>query len=309
MFENWKKSKIAEGQTILSRRNFIIGGAAVAGVIAVDSLQGNKESSGLATEIPHDERLDIEMSNANVEQYNELSDSGYFNADVARYASEYEEQVAVVYDNADTYASIQECFLLPDIESKLVRSNLEALAPSLGFVESRYQNVVSKVKAFGVMQIMPATWDELSREGESRDNVEDQIKVAARLMEQAYQHITSTKSTELQIIKDRFFAGDSADFDNCFLTPLVLNAYNAGMGSMSDLVGRFLELCPTPKETVELFEQSETLTGFDVFIGMAHTAELQGWVDWYKEVASNYTCRVYGAHEACHKFVEDKNNI
>jgi hypothetical protein len=78
------------------------------------------------------------------------------------------------------------------------------------------------------------------------------------------------------------------------------------MGSMTSLVKDFVALCPEPSDTVELFEQSETLTDYDVFIGMAHTGNHRGWADWYKDEASNYTCKVYGAHTAVAEYFKQQ---
>jgi hypothetical protein len=113
---------------------------------------------------------------------------------------------------------------------------------------------------------------------------------------------------ELAVIEEEFFDGDTEAFETEFLTPLFINSYNAGMGSMVTLVQEFVKLCPTAEDTVMLFEQSETLTGYDVFIGMAHTGNLRGWADWYKDVAANYTCKVYGAHKAVAEYFAQQKN-
>lgn len=243
------------------------------------------------------------------EQYNEQSDSGYFMEDVRRYAEEFSVEVDEVLENVDMYCAIEEYFILPNIKHEILRKNLEALAPALGFVESRYKNAKSEVGAFGVMQLMPGTWEELSRDDDDKDDVVVQIKVAARLMEQSYRHVMSSCKTELDQIKQEFFGGDTEAFETACLTPIFLNSYNAGMGSMEILIKEFVKLCPTPADTVELFEQSETLTGYDVFIGMAHTGNARGWADWYKDVAANYTCKVYGAHTAVADYFKQQNEV
>lgn len=291
---------------VISRRNLLggIGSAATLGYMVHSGLKHNEEETRII-ETKDEELTEDEEA---FEVYNELSDSDYFNYDVERFAKEFALEVGEVLENREVYAAIQENFLLPNIDHSFLRQQLEALAPAIGFAESRYKDALSEVGAFGVMQLMPGTWEELSKEGEDINDSVVQVKVAARLMEQAYQHVMNSCSEELAVIEQNFFGGDTKAFQIEFFTPLCINCYNAGMGSMVTLVKEFVKLCPTPAETVMLFEQSETLTGYDVFIGMAHTGNLRGWADWYKDVAANYTCKVYAAHTAVAEYFAQQKN-
>jgi Transglycosylase SLT domain len=294
MSERQPNSQIQNAR--VTRRGFL-GGAGSVAVLGVAGYQG-VTYSGKEIEETGIVKDSVQEGEETLEAYNELSDSGYFDYDVERFAEEFSLEVDEVLENLDVYSAIQENFKLPNIKHALLRQNLEALAPAIGFAESRYKDVLSEVGAFGAMQLMPGTWEELSKEGEDVSDIVVQVQVAARLMEQSYTHVMNSCEYELAVIEEEFFEGDTEAFETEFLTPLFINSYNAGMGSMVTLVQEFVKLCPTAAETVMLFEQSETLTGYDVFIGMAHTGNLRGWADWYKDVAANYTCKVYGAHKA-----------
>jgi hypothetical protein len=291
----------------ISRRSFLVKGAASVGTLGSVGLIGKIGLDYRGEQNQTEREVSSQTHSAeqeeNIEPYNELSDSGYFMEDVRRFTEEMRAEVPEVLDNVDVYAAIEEYFVLSKIDSATVRNNLEALAPALAFTESRYKDVASEKGAFGVMQLMPKTWAELAKEDEEIDSVEAQIKVAARLMEQTYRYLLSSCKDELAYIEGTFFGGDTESFETACLTPCLLNAYNAGMGTMAQLIKDFIELYPNPASTVELFEQSETLTGYDVFIGMTHTALQQEWVDWYKDIAANYTCKVYGAHRAVAEYL------
>jgi phosphoenolpyruvate synthase/pyruvate phosphate dikinase len=291
---------------VISKRNFLAGAGSAATMAVMTHSYLNYETD--EPEALKNEIAEKVSGEETFEAYNELSDSGYFDYDVERFTKEFALEVDEVLENREIYAAIQKNFHLPNIDHPFLRQQLEVLAPAIGFAESRYKDALSEVGAFGVMQLMPGTWEELSKEGEDITDVVVQVKVAARLMEQAYQHVINACSEELAMIEENFFGGDTKAFQIEFFTPLCINCYNAGMGSMETLVTEFAKLCPAPTDTVMLFEQSEILTGYDVFIGMAHTGNLRGWADWYKNVAANYTCKVYGAHKAVAEYFAQQKN-
>jgi hypothetical protein len=145
---------------VISRRNLLggIGSAATLGYMVHSGLKHNEEETRII-ETKDEELAEDEEA---FEAYNELSDSGYFNYDVERFAEEFALEVGEVLENREVYAAIQENFLLPNIDHSFLRQQLEALAPAIGFAESRYKDALSEVGAFGVMQLMPGTWEELS---------------------------------------------------------------------------------------------------------------------------------------------------
>ena len=241
-------------------------------------------------------------------QYEE-SNSAYFEGKVQPNLSLIERDMPVILDSVEVIAAIHNNFKLPGISSVLVRKELESLALSIGVVESRLKAdaLNHETKAFSFMQIEPGTWDDLAKEGESKDSVDDVVKVAARLMEQTYQHIVGTCQSELDQIRDVFFDGDVASFEENFLCPVIGNAYNAGMGSLAKLVKWFAKTFPTKESTLAMFDEVYILTGQDVFLGMTEQAKVQGdVVKWYKEDSLEYTPKVYASKRVLGKYFVDE---
>lgn len=295
-----------------SKRKFLkgIGTTVLAGVLVPAGFAVSKKYTNFHRRPSAENNQDKGMTKAEQEQYDNLSDSGYFLHEVSIHKEQLERDVAVALSHADIVSQIQNEFQLPGIPSAIIRQSIEQLMPALAFVESRFNNEAkSSVAAFGVLQIMPQTWDELAKDGEDKADLGDQIKVAARLIEQTYRHIMQTCSEELATIKENYFAGDEDLFDQCFMCPVLMNAYNAGMGTLASLIQKFATKYPTPASTVELFEQSELLTGFDVFVGMSFTANHQEWVAWYKEHATDYTAKIYCAYSVLQNCFQEAISI
>ncbi|MAZ56654.1 hypothetical protein CL653_02595 [bacterium] len=282
----------------IGRRQALRGLLATLGV----SLVPIKLSDGEVNEGIESEGGPYSNTEESILEYDELSHSGFFQYNVEYYESVFAEELPQISDRLESLQIIKDNFDIKKIPEPMA-GYLEDLVLGMAIEESRLDtSAVSKDKAFGILQLMPATWEELALEGESKENMVDQIKVAARLLEQSYLHLQNTCSQELKQIRDTFFNGDEQTFINEFYTPLLLNAYNAGMGSMATLVRWFVTKFKNPKDTVELFEQSEVLTGYDVFLALAHGSTQEEVVSWYKDDSSTYTTKIYGAKIALEKY-------
>jgi len=219
----------------------------------------------------------------------ESSDSAYFNADVDSFKPEFEVDMPVIEDRLDVMAELQNNFKLPGIISVRLQHELEALFVGVAIVESRLDTsaVNETTKAFSFLQLLPSVWEEHSREGGSPDSLADVSKVAARLVTQAYNHLTQVRASELEQIKREFFANQTEDYEKYFMTPLIIGAYHAGMGSLDKIVGWFLERFPNRLSTIELGEGANIYTGYDVFFGMSQEAR-QSAADPNQAVVKNY---------------------
>ena len=83
-----------------------------------------------------------------------------------------------------------------------------------------------------------------------------------------------------------------------FLAPILINAYNAGMGTLARLIIWFAAEFPTRKESSRIGEESDVCSGYDVFLFLSQEAKSQGIIEWYKEDSMTYTPKVYGHQDA-----------
>jgi len=181
---------------------------------------------------------------------------------------------------------------VPPFALKEIRKQVVGLA----FEESRYDaERESSESAQGILQIIPSTWESLSREGESVLSLVDQTRVAGELLSQSYMHLLNTVGDELLAIEAEFFDSDSEAFEQYFLAPVLINSYNAGMGTMAKLIAWFARSYGTQEKTVGVFGQDKILSGYDVFMAMAKMGDAEDAVKAYKDDASAYTFKVYGA--------------
>ena len=303
--EGWKENKVdpeerkKEGVT---RRQALRGLLSTMGVALVPFELGNGESDKVKE--TEEDKAEV-VTEPEYAEYDEKSHSGFFNYEVEYYQSSFAAEIPQISNRLEVLDTIRSHFTLRRIPEPMA-GYLEDLVVGMAIEESRLdEDAKSGAGAFGVLQLMPQTWDELAKEGESSDDLIDQVKVAARLLEQSYRHIENTCRQELDIICDVFFDGDYNTFQREFYTPLLINSYNAGMGSMATLVQWFVVKFQTPEDTVDLFEQSEVLTGYDVFLALAHGSTQEGVVAWYKEDASTYTTKIYGAKSAYESYIEN----
>ncbi len=290
-----------------TRRGFLagMGGAAVGAAVAAGRFgesapSDNPELPAAAPPVPEpavEESLAGPETTEAVEY--DKSNSTYFNAERDAFADQYAAELVTIDDTDTIIQLLTEHFDVSAIDNYALRTTITNLIPGLAFVESRFtSDRTSSAGAFGLMQLMPATWDELALPTEQPDDVVAQIKVAGRLFVQAYQHITTTCRAELALIRENHFAGNEEAFAVCFLAPVLIGSYNAGMGNLEQIIKQFAATFPSPADTVALFDEAYILTGYDVYAGMATTAMLEEWRSRYKEHAREYTAKVYGAHEA-----------
>ncbi len=196
-------------------------------------------------------------------------------------------------------ALLNEHFDISAIPQPELRKEVLDNLPGLVLVESRYDEArVSEIGAFGVMQLMPETWKDLALPNEDPTNVVDQIKVAARYFVQAYQHISQVCRNEIDIITINYFDDDASAMLRYFFGPVLIGAYNNGMGNLEQIIKKFVQLYPTTSEMVDMFDGVDIPTGYDVYLGMTKAAMFEEWRPAYKIHGSEYTAKVYGATQA-----------
>ena len=239
------------------------------------------------------------------------SNSVWFNDQVSSFLPQFEIDMPIVLERADVIKIIKEKFVVEGIDRPDLRSSVEDLFIGIAIAESRLdESAVSSLGAFKWLQLMPTTWDSLALESESKDSLEDNIAVAVRLVEQEYRYLIQTCSVELAHIQKVFFNNDTASFEEYFFTPLLMNAYNAGMGNIGNILKWFVKNFPTPESTIEAIGQSEVLTDFDVFYlftnkGYSEHIDIDASVTEdtpparnYRQDASTYVAKAYAAWRA-----------
>jgi hypothetical protein len=268
----------------------------------------NAERSPQDTEARYDAD-DIEQlleSEEPTASFEGITNSKLFITEIVAEADRYERELPVVLEFAKQATAkdpegrsrmdyVQEMLHaqgVPETAMAEIRKQMVGLA----FEESRYDATrESGEHAKGILQIIPSTWNDLSNQGENVLSLVDQTRVAGELFAQTYAHLQNTVGDELMAIEAEFFHGDTDAFEQCFLAPVLINAYNAGMGTMAKLISWFARRHGSQEGTIGLLGQDKKLSGYDVFMAMAKQGEAEVPVRAYREDASAYTFKVYGA--------------
>jgi hypothetical protein len=311
-----RNSKDSEAKETLTRRDFLKKASAAAGTGVVGAVGSKEYYEFLKTPemdmvVPHDS-----IDSVVAEVVKEFSDSRYFNEAVAEKIALLEEQeadieasrgVKTAVEHSDIINTILEHGQLPKIKSDIVRDQLERMLPAIAFTESRFDLDAFNEEsgAFGPFQLMPEVWEELATADESLESLESHIKVAARLLEQAYQHITNTCRHELEVIEHNYFASNREEFEESFLLPVVVNAYFVGMGNMAEVLQAFAEDYKDPEELRNLSPEGVYLTGKDVFSGLTQAAVGLQWNPDYGEKSAEYPYVSFAAREVIEQSIAD----
>jgi len=299
-----------------SKRNFLIGGSAsVATVLFGNKLYQDYRPPSVGSDkkenITNDDKNKFADSEMEFSAELTPSNSVWFNDQVSSFLPQFEIDMPIVLERADVIKIIKEKFVVEGIDRPDLRSSVEDLFIGIAIAESRLdESAVSSLGAFKWLQLMPTTWDSLALESESKDSLEDNIAVAVRLVEQEYRYLIQTCSVELAHIQKVFFNNDTASFEEYFFTPLLMNAYNAGMGNIGNILKWFVKNFSTPESTIEAIGQSEVLTDFDVFYlftnkGYSEHIDIDASVTEdtpparnYRQDASTYVAKAYAAWRA-----------
>jgi hypothetical protein len=314
MQESFKNRKDKSEPEKMGRRKFLglfsgaLSAAALGGTAGLALIKKEGEESAQLAEnvdVPYDpEALENLMREEDrIASLEGTSNSKFFITEVVAQADRYERELPVVLQFAQEITvkdpegrsrmDYVQQMLHADGVPEAVLKEIKKQMVGLAFEESRYDaERESGEHARGILQIIPSTWEDLSKEGENALSLVDQTRVAGELLSQTYAHLQTAVGDELQAIEAEFFHGDTEAFEKCFMAPVLINAYNAGMGTMAKLIYWFAR---THEQAVGIFDQEKQLSGYDVFMAMAKKGKADEPVPAYKEDASAYTLKVYGA--------------
>ena len=295
-----EEERISDEQVDQSKRNFLVGVGATA----------------VATAVPKTAEAML------MEEAVEPTDSALFHEDVKTVSWKYESDMPFVLDKGRqrdeelggmTKAEYLASHLQFDFEDEapILASELKRLIVGLAIVESRFDSSrVSKDKAEGDLQFIPSTWAEHAEEGMDPRSIKDQVVVANKLFNQTYRYLTQQCQAEFLQIQTNFFSESESgtgkfneDFQEMFLTPVMLNAHNCGMGTIKKVVKWFVGEYPTPESTIDALEVDHPHTGYDAFRVMSLNADYEESVKYYRSDASTYVFNVYAATLALHNYL------
>jgi hypothetical protein len=171
-----------------------------------------------------------------------------------------------------------------------LQESLRRILPALILKESMFNpQAVSSSGARAELQILPTTFQRFAGNDEDYQRFSTQLSVASRYFESSYRYLTTNLRNQLDIIRINYFDDDEMRFNEYFLFPLLINAYNAGDGNMERVVRWFVATYPELEDLQDGFGAPVASGGHDVFLAMATLAREQGAVPAYGQEASRYT--------------------
>lgn len=226
----------------LSRRDLFMGAAAWLAV------PGQAEANAPSTSLrppprPGNEAIEV-MKDAAYAHYEP------FHEQVLAYTDTLERDVEVVLSRAEelvtTYPSYSNFFQFLRSELPLddipepTKTAVRDIMVCVPYVESRLDNrAVSSVGAFGVLQLMPATWEEHAQPQDDPHDILAQVRVAGALVSQTYRFLTQRHHETFSAITDILYDGDEERCAREFVGSLVGVSYFSGMGTVSRVIDRF----------------------------------------------------------------------
>lgn len=182
---------------------------------------------------------------------------------ILHYSTVLEQDVDLVLDRAyslvEDYEQYESFFALmqgelamPDLPESL-QDAVQALMVTVPFVESRLDTgAESRAGAFGVLQLMPETWNDLTSPEMVKEDLVAQVHVAARLLEQTYRFLIARHAETFELIVATLFDSDQERFEREFLAPVLCAAYFAGMGSVANTLDGFLHDYVTAEDAARM---------------------------------------------------------
>ncbi len=174
---------------------------------------------------------------------------------------------------------------VPSIVREVIEQELKSVIPGLCAKESMFNNSLkSRSGAMGIFQFMPEIWEGYGREEGDISSLKIQTETAGQLMSNIYGELMHhVDDHALLRVRDTFASKE--DFLRHFITPLIINSYNAGSSRLATAVNQYF----TPNRNLD------DLEGKDAYLAMADYAEGEegGTLARYKTDAREYVPRAY----------------
>ncbi len=191
--------------------------------------------------------------------------------------------------------------------SNLINNEMKKCIIGICIEESRFDaSRTSRSGAKGILQIMPKTWEEHGDPNGNILSLVDQMKAVNSLLTQTHRYLQNKYLGALDTIKINYFEDSQTDFEKYFMVPIIINSYNAGMGTMGKIITQFANKYRNKNECTKALNVDKAVSDYDVFFTMSTLARAQGVNNLYKEDASNYTPKVYAALLSLMKHTNNK---
>jgi len=176
---------------------------------------------------------------------------------------------------------------------KRLQENLKDILMALISQESRFKkDARSSSGAIGYGQIKPNTWQEYKGATEVSEDLKEHIEVMGEFISDNYHYILDFAGEDaLSRLRNRF--DSEADFIDKFMTPAVINAYNAG----GPTVGKAI------KEFSESTKDDELKSGTDIYSQFSEFALKNH--EGYGVDQAEYVPRIYAFNSELGKRLQD----
>jgi len=162
-----------------------------------------------------------------------------------------------------------------------LQENLREAAVGWVAQESRFKgDLISKNGATGIWQFLPRIYRHYSGKDKVSLSMEEQTKLAGELISDNYHYILHFAGREaLDKLRRRY--NSEEEFIDDFMTPVMINAFNAGGPLMGKILRKF----------AETVSEEEMESGKDLFLQVADFAKAN--FENYREEQYEYVPRVY----------------
>ncbi len=320
--ERLRNGEEVESESVdLDRRNFIRGSAAALATTAVglnpDSAEANVETSPRPQPRPETEtKLTVEEVIENIDyEYETFADAvaahlEHFKRDLPYILEKGKKITLGDKEERTRLRYLREALELPKVDV-VVEETIRRFLPAKAAAESSLSaDRESSAGALGILQFMPETWKEHARREDANIlSLVEQVYATESLITQIDRTLQNKCADALFTIKEVFFAGDEESFNRDFYSLVIMNAFNAGAGTMSSVVNEFAKIFPDTTQVTQVLEKGILPYGHDVYKLMAHFGFKLKFHEEYGPESSNYVIKIFAAREVLDRYLTDEQKL
>jgi hypothetical protein len=173
----------------------------------------------------------------------------------------------------------------------------EVLVPTavgIPFQESQYRNTLgSRTGAQGIFQFQPETWPDFNNNPAEILLLSAQVEAAQKKLIQIVNHYVKENPRALAVIQREYFGSNKKNFLEQFFVPVVINGYQAGQGTISEVIEWFAKEYREQTKLEEKVGKYSGALGHDVYLNMIRLYEDRSTKDSVGKDTKNYVLGVY----------------